>query len=260
MGRAPGGFGATNVPLQAIIEIAYGDLKVGGGTADIALSGLPGWVMTDHYDIQAKPDPSMTLTPESLQQMLQTMLEDRFKLKVRRETKDSPVYALVLGKNGVKMKQSADQTPISAGGPMAGGPVPGAAPPTPGPAGASPPLPNPALLPTSGAPLPRGTTFEGIGRLIAKELPTSRLAELLTEYADRKVIDKTGLTALYDIDLSWKPERLPDGVELPPNFHIDSNDPDWFTAIQEQLGLRLVPQTAPVDSLLVEHIERPSDN
>jgi len=253
-GRGPDGrFGAENVELRELIELAYGDPKVGSAPPGIAggLSGLPGWAEKDHYDIQAKPEAGVTFTPQVMQQMLQSMLEDRFKLKVRRETKNVPVYALVVNGGGVKMKQSADQTPLVQSGPLAADPPPAGTPP--------PPEAGPGRGQPAGPPQ-RGRIFLGVGRLRADALTAATLAELLTGYAERKVIDRTGLTALYDIDLRWTPEQLPDRALIPPGVEVNTTGPDWFTAIQEQLGLRLVPQTAPVESLVVEHIERPSDN
>ena len=94
----------------------------------------------------------------------------------------------------------------------------------------------------------------GLGQLRAGAVTTTTLAGLLTGQAGRKVVDKTGTTGLYDIELKWTPDPLPPGVE------IDTTGPGLFTAIQEQLGLRLVAETGKVDTVVVESVQRPSEN
>ncbi len=100
----------------------------------------------------------------------------------------------------------------------------------------------------------------GLGQLRAGSQTTAALAGLLTGQAGRKVVDKTGVTGLYDIDLKWPPDQLPNGAPLPPGLEIDPTGPGLFTAIQEQLGLRLVPETGKVDTFVVESVQRPTEN
>ena len=261
IGNPPGGrFTTTNVPLRQLIVLAYGDRSAGGPPPDVQITGLPGWAMTDGYDVQAQPEAGFTSTPPQTQEMLQAMLEDRFKLKIRRETKSAPIYALVVGKDGVKMKLSEDQTPFNPAGPPPGGPPPGAQGRVGiGGPGGPPPPPGAGPVPMTG-PVQRGMIMMGLGQLRAGAQTAASFAGLLTAQAGRKVVDKTGLTGLYDIDLKWTPEQLPNGAPLPPGIEIDSTGPTLFTAIQEQLGLRLAPETGQVDTFVVESVQRPSEN
>lgn len=250
IGNPPGGqFTTTNVPLRQIMVLAYGERSAGGPIPDVEITGLPGWATTDGYDVQAQPEAGVTPTPQQRQEMLQSMLEDRFKLKVRRETKSAPIYALVIGKDGVKAKLSEDQTPFNPAGPPPGGPPPPA-----------PPPPAAGRGPSMTGPMPRGMIMMGLGQLRAGSHTMATFAGVLTGQAGRKVVDKTGLTGLYDIDLKWLPEQLPNGAALPPSVEIDTTLPGLFTAIQEQLGLRLAPETGQVDTFVVESVQRPSEN
>jgi uncharacterized protein (TIGR03435 family) len=252
IGFPPGGkFSTTNVPLRQIIVLAYGDQSTGGPPPNLEITGLPGWALTDGYDVQAQPEAGFLGTAQQTQEMLRSMLEERFKLKIRRETKDTPIYALVVGKDGVKMKLSADQTPF-------GPPPTGAVPPTAPPPSAPPAPGGPAM--TATGPIPRGRIMMGLGQLRAGAQTMATLAGLLTGQAGRKVVDKTGVTGLYDIDLKWTPDASPNGAPLPPSSEIDPTGPGLFTAIQEQLGLRLVPDTGKVDTFVVESVQRPSEN
>jgi uncharacterized protein (TIGR03435 family) len=114
-------------------------------------------------------------------------------------------------------------------------------------------------MPMTG-PVPRGMIMMGLGQIRAGAQSPSALAGLLTRPSGRKVVDKTGLTALYEIDLKWTPDQMPNGAPLPPGVDIDTTGPTLFTAIQEQLGLRLVPETGEVHTLVVESVEHPSEN
>lgn len=258
---AGGGFNTTNVPLRQLIVLAYGDRSAGGPVPDIQVTGLPGWATTDGYDVQARPEAGIAPTTQQTQEMLQSMLEDRFGLKIRRETKSAPIYALVVSKDGVKMKLSADQTPFSPAGPGPGGaPPPGGAVRV-GPGGPAAAPPPPGAGPgTMAGPIQRGMIMMGLGQLRAGAQTTAALAGLFTGQAGRKVVDQTGLTGLFDIDLKWTPDQLPNGAPLPPGLEIDTTGPTLFTAIQEQLGLRLVPETGQVEVFVVESVQRPSEN
>ncbi len=217
LGDAGGRFSASNVDLRFLIGVAYGDpnpLLLGNSTAEI--TGLPGWANTAKYDVEAQPEAGSNPTAQQKQEMLQLMLEDRFKLKIRVETKDRPIYSLVIDSGGVKMKLYAT-------------PTPGAA-----------PTPPPAA--------PKG------GRLFRlMRANMEAVAGFLTSQAGRKVVDKTGLTGFYEVNLTYAPD-------LPPGAEVDPAIPPLFTAIREQLGLRLVAETAPVDTFVVESVQRPSEN
>lgn len=249
----------SGVPLALMIQLAYSNGVMGGplGPGNGTLAGLPGWAQTDRFDIEARPEPGFRPTQDQAREMMQSLLEERFALKVHKETKDAPVYDLVVAKDGPKMKLSADQSPVV---------VPG-----PGPNGSGGPPPPPPPPPAPGAPfnpavMPRGMMMNGPGLLRGTAQNGAGLARLLSGQAGRQVIDKTGLTGLYDIELKYAPSQpmqLPPGVALPPGMTLpeaDPNAPSIFTAVQEQLGLKLESSKAPIESIVVDHVEKPTAN
>jgi uncharacterized protein (TIGR03435 family) len=246
IGLMPGGrFTARNIALRELIVNAY-------RIQPNQLSGAPGWISNERFDIEAKP--AGEVTQEQIPLMLQALLEERFHFKAHRETKDGPVYELIVAKGGLKMPLSADQTPLQRPGAAPGGPPPG------GPNG-GPPAGGPPPANFNGA-MPRGGMRLGPGSYNATAIPVSQLINAMARSLSRPIIDKTGLTGLYDVDLKFTPEQiprgpLPPGVEPPP---IDPNGPTIYTALQEQLGLKLDSATGPVELLIVDAIERPTEN
>jgi uncharacterized protein (TIGR03435 family) len=186
--------------------------------------------------------------------MLQNLLVERFRLALHREQKELPVYALVLARNGPKMKQSADQPPSGRGADAQGAQ-----------GGAS----SGGLLGHDGFPrLAPGDASDialaAVGkRLLIKSRRQSPadLAAFLTKMLDRPVFDRSGLTAKYDFTLQFTPERMrPAGAPPSEAGNIADPDPDAgptiFSALQDQLGLKLEPRKAPVDMLVIDHLER----
>jgi bla regulator protein BlaR1 len=246
----PGGrFIANNVPLKMLLEQAY-------QVKDSQLLGAPDWINSDHYDIEAKAEESTAaalekLTPEQRKNqfmlMLQALLVDRFKLTVRHDTKDLPVYVLLVAKNGPKLKETAF-TPADLASPK--------------------PLPPPGS-PVSDRP---GVWITGRGQIIVNGQGLDAFADVLSMRLGRIVLNKTGLNGKYDLKLQWTPDDSqdqmfkgagdgPDGT--PPTDAAqppDGTGPTLFTAVQEQLGLKLEAQRSPVDVLVIDHIERPSEN
>jgi uncharacterized protein (TIGR03435 family) len=172
--------------------------------------------------------------------MLQTILEDRFKLKIHRETRQGPVYELALGKGSPKLKplQDGSCTPVVLGGLL-------------------PLVPDGQHL-CRRMVSPRGKVDIEGGTL-------TMLADLLGMVLDRPVIDKTGITSYFEIQLAFSPadaaEPRPATAEPGASAAVRAPDaPGIFQAIQEQLGLRLVPAKGPVDVLVIDHIEKPSEN
>jgi uncharacterized protein (TIGR03435 family) len=220
-----------NVQLSVLIAWAYGDPNDLFSFANTEITGLPGWAATARYDVEAQPEAGFIPTAQQRQEMLRSMLEDRFQLKVRRESKDRPIYALVVDSGGIKMKLSVNQTPFSFAPPAPGAPLP------------APPPPLPAIAPGASQMRLAGAKMEAI-------------AALLTSGAGRRVVDKTGLTGLYDGELKYYPAS----PQLPPGGEMDPSIPSLFTALREQLGLRLVPETGSVDTFAVESVQRPSEN
>jgi uncharacterized protein (TIGR03435 family) len=194
-----------------LITIAY-------HVEDFQISGEPGWVNSEHYDIEAKVDGTRTMQ-EINGPMLQALLADRFKLKLHGESKESPVFFLTVAKSGSKLKAGA------------------------------------CLTRDSGTPVPAGQRqsaycgYMGIGdnTLRATGIPIEALTGALSNILKRKVLDKTGMTGNFDVGLRWS-ENSADGV------------PSIFTALEEQLGLKLESGKAPLDILLIDHIEKPSEN
>lgn len=205
-----------NMSAKGWIEIAY-------GVRDYQITG-PAWISDEKFDIEAKIGPPYRDT----KLMLQSLLADRFQLKLHLTTQESPAYALVIAKTGLKMKPSKDQS-------LWGGDYPDGSP--------------------DGRPVTWGSPQElGPGRLLGDAIPMTMFTTLLSDRIGRKVINQTGLTGRYEIDLTW----LPDSVQLNVDDPADST-PSLATALR-QLGLRLEPTKAPIDILVIDHIERPGEN
>ncbi len=231
-----GGVTITNMTLKELIVLAW-------RIQPFQISGGPAWLDSVHYDIVAKPEakPKQSEIP----QMLQALLKDRFQLVVRQDTKELPIYALVVarkdGKLGPRLTQSKE------GGCTAFDPSKPPAPPEPG------------KPPTMGC----GGMMMGIRQLTAASIPVSNLTPMLSRLLGRTVVDKTGLTGNFDISMEWAPDdaqalQLPPGA--PPVPPSDTSGPSIFTAFQEQLGLKLESQKGPVEMLVIERAEKPSEN
>ncbi len=231
-------FTASNATLQILIGLAYNvkPFQIEGGT---------GWIGSDHFDISAKP-PEGPVTREQSTLMLQALLEDRFKLVVHRTTKEVPIYALTPAKGGLKIKPASEDACFKM--------VPGAPPPPP---------PTPGNRPAT----PCGGFFMGPSTLQGGGISMSQLADGLTNILGRPVIDKTGFTGTFDAHLEFSREGTAPmgaaGFSTPgasPVALPDNNGPTIFTALQEQLGLKLESQKGPADLLVIDHAEKPSEN
>ena len=199
---------------------------------DFQLPGLPGWAESERYDIQAKIDDATAQAlnklpiEQRLEQrrlMLQSLLAERFHLKLSHVDKELPTYALVVAKNGPKLTSTT--VPATPGG--------------------------------VGQRMFRNSP----GELDLTGMPISGLADFLSQRLQRKVVDKTGLQGNYDMTLRW----TPDSQQMPPtagpdDTAPDSSGPSIFTALQEQLGLKLEPQKGPVETLIIDSIQKPTEN
>jgi uncharacterized protein (TIGR03435 family) len=250
-GLQPGGrFTALNVPARELIRFAY-------NVQPFQIEGGPGWLSSDRFDITAKAEGDFQqFGPGQLgpaNQMMQTLLADRFKLKVHRETKEMPIYALVLarsdGRLGKQIEPSTTDCAAMRGrgaGPGRGGPG--------GPGGPPPAPPQPGERPQCGM-------FMGIGSVGAGDVPLQQLAQLLSQRVQRIVVDKTGLTGRYSFNIEFTPDQMPPpggappGVQLPP---VNPDGPSIFTALQEQLGLKLESTRGPVETLVIDSVEQPT--
>jgi uncharacterized protein (TIGR03435 family) len=245
-GLQPGGrFVATNVPLRQLILRAY-------RLQEVQLTGAPGWIDNERYDIVALA-PGAT-TADEITPRLQNLLKDRFQLAAHMDKKEISVYALVParkdGKLGPKIQPSTADCPAGRGG---GGPPSG--PPSGPPARGASPIGERPVCGMRMAPF----------ALLAGGTPMSAFANALSQLTRRIVTDRTGLAGLYDAELLWTPEESPfigppppGAPEFPPGY--DPNGPPLTTAIQEQWGLKLENQKGMVDVLVIERIERPTEN
>jgi uncharacterized protein (TIGR03435 family) len=240
-------FIAENAPLILLIQMAY--RSPGGGLLRDQVIGGPAWIDTDRFDVEAKIEGDTRAIPTvQVWLMVQSLLEDRFKLKVHRGTRELPIYNLVVARGGVKMKLSPDQTlPNFDGQPDVDDRFDPSVAPARG------------LMTTTYSPSHEtvlwGTAIPISPNLAIQRphaLPPQSLTLLLWGYAGRPVIDKTNLKGLYDFRLQFTPERLPGNPDV--------SGPSIFTAIQEQLGLRLESTKGPVEVLVIDHVERPSEN
>ena len=238
----------TSLSLKDYIRIAY-------RVKDYQVTG-PDWISHERYSLSAKlPSPSAR---DEIQEMLQTLLTERFQIKMHRESKEFPVYALIVGKGGVKMKESAPDPETPASGPS------------------DPPSVN---VNVSGGPggvvinRGKGSYFAfGDNQLEGKKLTMLDFADTLGRFTDRPVVDMTDLKGAYDFVLKFTPEdyramlirsALAAGLVLPPEamrlLEFSSGD-SLFSAIQT-LGLKLDPRKAPLDVLVIDHAEKtPAEN
>jgi bla regulator protein blaR1 len=238
----PDGFTATNFTLWRLTRNAY-------GLQDPQLIGGPDWFNTDHFDVEAKLEATAPTTPAVRQQMMRALLHDRFKLRAHTETREVPVYGIVFAR--------ADRSlgPTIKPGNEADCAKPEAAPVMAPPGGRG-----------RGGPLGCGATQFGPGGIIARGITIQRLAENLSGLPgltniDRIVLDRTGLTGTYDFELKWttRPPGVPPGPGAPPAAAA-LDDVSSFTALQDQLGLKLEPQRAPLPVLVIDSAERPEPN
>jgi uncharacterized protein (TIGR03435 family) len=185
----------------------------------------PGWLGSDTFDIVGKPAeeiPNNDAGHERLRLLVRSLVTERFKLEIHAETKDLPIYAPVLAKNGPKL--------VAAGAESIGANI-------------------------------RGSR----GQLTCVKVSASMLAQQLAARLGRNVVDKTGLSGDYDFKLGWQPDtgEVPGkgGERLPDAINSDAPaGPSLFTALQEQLGLKLEAQKGPVEILVVDHAEKPPGN
>jgi uncharacterized protein (TIGR03435 family) len=186
------------------------------------ISGGPGWAESDHFDILAVTPGEVRPTHDEQMRMLRNLLSDRFKLSFHREQKVFSIYQLELAGSGPKLKPST-----------------------------APPDDPPALI---------STVYPQRIVLPARNATMSDLTSLLQRAVlDRPVVNKTGLSGRYDFDLTWAPDETQFGGEVPV-APSDAPSPPLFTAMQEQLGLRLEATRGPVDALVIDTAERPTAN
>jgi uncharacterized protein (TIGR03435 family) len=189
--------------VSNLVEYAY-DVKM------YQVAGGPAWATTERYDIVAKAPGDAAVTGDQIPPMVQALLAERFHAAVHREMREMPVYALVVGGKGPRLKESApDASPmLRMGGPR------------------------------------------GVIQITTTKGSMGQLVDQLSGSIGRPVLDQTGLTGTYDYTLEWA------GDYAPP----DANAPSVFAAVEEQLGLKLESTKAPIEVVIIDHIEKPSSN
>lgn len=218
----------------------------------------PDWLGGERFDINAKLPPGAK--ESDVPEMLKALLADRFKMTAHRETKDFPVYALVIAKGGLKMKESPPDPD---------------APPEPG------EKPKPPATNVSGSGGRGGVHIDyGHGsfftmadnKFVARKFPMASFAEVLARFEDKPVVDMTGLSGSYDFDLAFTPEdymamlirsAIAAGVTLPPEAlrALSGSSGDSLLNALEKLGLKLETRKAPLEVLVIDHIEKaPTEN
>jgi uncharacterized protein (TIGR03435 family) len=231
------GMHGLNVPLLYLVKEAYGIYE------DNRYTGVPNWINSEHYDVEAKMDSSVADAIRKLpraqrliaeQHMLQVLLEERFNLKAHRDTKEFPVYFLVIAKNGSKLQEIK---------------------------------PNPNDPSADMGVWGGGGMREGVRTITAHIVPIEQLASQLTGIVGRTVLDKTGLTGRYDFTLKYAPEYLAlqsstaaASENQPASSASAPTGITIFTALQDQLGLKLESGKGPIEIIVIDHIEKASGN
>jgi uncharacterized protein (TIGR03435 family) len=218
----PGGqFMASNITVLELIAVAYGveTFRIGGG---------PDWIRAAPYDIQTRAAAAVTL--EETRLMLRTLLQERFQLRMTRERRDIALYALLLSRGD--RRTGGRLQPATASSCVDRGEQP---------------------LDVSRDALPScGRLFTNPGRVFGRRVPLDLLAARLSPIVQRLVVNRTGLTGMFDLELEWTPDSGPSLAT--PGL------PALFTALAEQLGLKLESSTGPADILVIDAIERPSQD
>lgn len=236
LGFQPGGrFSGTNVSLSMLIRTAY-------RLQNFQIVGGPSWMFSDRFDVVAKADADPTADDRLL--MMRALLAERFKLSMHNETRELPIYTMVVarsdGKLGPRLKPTAtDCAALRARG-----------------RGGAPPAPS-----APGGSIPCGMRMAP-GSITAGSMTLAQLAQTLSQSIGRVIVDKTGLSGQFDFELTWRPEQIAQGaprdVNAPPLPDGDPNTPSIFTALQEQLGLKLEGARGPVDVMVVDRVEPPT--
>jgi uncharacterized protein (TIGR03435 family) len=210
-----GNFKTQNVTAMELVRYAF-------GMPETRITGGPAWVRSAKWDVEAKSDPAIDAelrgldsarAREQKQHMLQALLADRFALKVHQETRELPLYALVVAKGGPRFQPSK----------------------------------------INGTTINNGNAYITV---TGSDHTVALLAEQLSRSLGRIVVDQTGLDGRYELSLKWTPDDAGAGT----GTALADTGPSIFTAIQEQLGLKLESRKGPVPILVIDHIDLPSQN
>ena len=194
-----GALRVANYSVRLLVQMAW-------NVREFQVLDIPDWATSVGFDISAKGNPAAT--DSQLRAMIQALLADRFQLQAHSETRELPIYALVVDRKGHKLSPGTDPSP-------------------------------PGLN-------------SGPGYVVAQKVSLLNLARVLASRVDRPIVDRTGLMGRFDFALEWAPDQI--GNAVAP----DTSAPSLFTAIQEQLGLKLEATRGPVDVLVIDSVERPT--
>jgi uncharacterized protein (TIGR03435 family) len=239
----PGGrLNAMNAPARLLIQNAYNVKRY-------QVVGGPDWLEKDRYNIEAKAESNAS--PQQLMLMLQSLLIDRFMMKTHQETRELPVYVLSAARNGPKLPVPKEGDCVTSD-PNAPGPLPPPPPPGSG---------QVQLLPCGRIPGISLTPTEA--RIEGRKVLMSELARMLSMVMGRSVIDRTGFTEPFDLHLVFTPDDSLAGVPAAGRPGIPAADVpgrSLYTAMQEELGLRLESSKGLVEVIVIDHIEKPTAN
>lgn len=231
--RQGGQYTATNETMRQLVRSAY-QLET------FRIIGGPAWLDVDRFDIQAKA-PSAAPRSEMLS-MLRALLTERFRLRVRQELRELPIYVLVVARDanrqtGGRLRPGSAETCVDRGD-------------------------QPVRVPAGELPS-CGLLRAGPGAMSLRGVPLAFLGSQLSSRVNRAIVDRTGLAGKFDVDLEWTPSEATRAAvaALTPGAEpqvVDPDRPGIFTALEEQLGLKLEPARGPVDVLIVESAEPPA--
>ena len=227
-------FSATGVSLQELITTAYEQQA-------FEIFGAPSWATSDRFDIAATMGPS--ITPDQNRRLLRALLAERFSLVVHEEQREMPVFSMVIARADGTLGARLRRFEGECGDPSKLGPPPNAT----------------FGMPTQSSGPQWCLAFSGMGRLSAQGTPLSDLTTILARFpaVRRRVLDRTGLTGRFDFDLEWTPFVTPGPVS--PGVPSDAG-PTLFTALQEQLGLKLESTKETIEVLVIDSVNQPSPN
>ena len=217
------GLSAHDAEFSRLIEMAF-------QTRTLDLSRVPDSLRSAHFDIAAKA--GRKISGDEYWEMLRSLLQERFRLRFHYEAKEMPFYALIFAKKGAELGAKISRSRV-------------------------------ADCPAN----PNGSDFCGVrsrpGQMVGQRVPLPRIARELARFAGRPIQDQTKLTGSFDFDLTWTPDEYvsTDGHPKVLNGQpIDTSFPSFFSAIQEELGLKLQSRRGPVPILIIDHAESPSEN
>lgn len=242
--------GALTIPcttLKDLVQLSYVMFANGGirNPEKVDIIGGPAWMDSEYFDIAAKADGA--LVDQMVGPMLQSLLEDRFKVQVHRDKKDAPVYLLTVTKASRKLSPTKDGSCIVVD------------------------LSHPPAPPAPGEPRPRfcgSRNMQGKGGgvmlMSAYGMTMAELAgERLPEFVGRPVLDRTGLTGMFDFEIEFAVELRMGGRgggDATPERAAETSGDPIFTALQQQLGLKLESSKAPIPVLVIDRAEKPTAN